>query len=96
MTNMETINNSYVDIEDLGEFIRCFNYHIQTYGVVHVATLMQAFLGHYEKNYTDYAYGWTEQINAKDHFEIVYPEYGNKLPYFKLNLPDYKYLKEQV
>lgn len=94
MTSMETINNAYIDIDDLGDFVRWFNRQIQIYGVIAVATLMQYYIGHWEKNYTDYAYGWTEQINAKDHFEIQYPEYGNKLPYFKLKLPNYKQLQD--
>ena len=96
MTSMETINSAYVDIDDLGEFIRAFNNYIKTFGNLKVATLTQYLIGYWDGPcYADFAYGWTEEINAKDHFEIIYPKYGNRLPYFKLNLPNYKCLLEE-
>lgn len=97
MTSMEIINSTYVDIEDFGDFVRAFNNYIKMYGSLKVATLMRDVIGHWDEPcYTDFAYGWTEEINAKDHFEIIYPKYGNRLPYFKLNLPNYKCLQKEV
>lgn len=100
MTSMEIINGIRIDADVLSDFIRWFNNNIQMYGKVTVADLMEEGILLFTVRspevdcYTDYVYGWTKQINAKDHFVIEYAMYGSKLPCFRLKLPDYKYLEE--
>lgn len=101
MTSMEIINSVRVDADVLSDFIRWFNNNIQMYGKVTVGDLMEEGLLLFTfrnpevvDRYPDYVHGWTEQINAKDHFAIEYATYGSKLPCFRLKLPDYKYLEE--
>lgn len=100
MTSMEIINSVRIDVDFISDFIRWFNNNIQMYGKVTIAHLMEEGLLLFTVRnpevdcYTDYVYGWTEQINARDHFVIEYTKYGPKLPCFRLKLPDYKYLGE--
>lgn len=101
MTKMVTINSLHIDIDDLNEFIDWFNYHIDEYGAIRVADVMEVYFSkNWATNYItwheDCKHGWTEKINAKDHFKIIYGKYGSRLPYFRLKLPKYKCLEERV
>lgn len=81
--------NSYV-VNDCGSFVKWWNTFIHDYGHITVADLKEYLNRDSEVVFTDIAYGWTVPISTDEVIPVK-----KKYDYsYKLNLPDFKKLKD--
>lgn len=91
MVKIEDINKICIMADDLQDFMNVFNHAIREFGSISVYdTLIWLHLvpEEFGCGFVDSYRGWTRKINAKEHFKIEYAKYGDRMPHFRLNLPD--------